>query len=71
MTGLCYVCYDSDSAGEEAALRAMYILQAEGVTAKRVVWRGGKDPDELLLLPDGREIFEKAIERRCLCRCTM
>ena len=62
MTGLCYVCYDSDSAGEEAALRAMYILQAEGVTAKRVVWRGGKDPDELLLLPDGREIFEKAIE---------
>lgn len=62
MTGLCYVCYDSDSAGEEAALRAMYILQAEGVTAKRVVWRGGKDPDELLLLPDGRELFEKSIE---------
>lgn len=62
VTGLCYVCYDSDSAGEEAALRAMYILQAEGVTAKRVVWHGGKDPDELLLLPDGRALFEKSIE---------
>ena len=62
MTGLCYICYDSDSAGQEAALRAMYILQAEGVTPKRVLWSGGKDPDELLLLPDGRELFEKAIE---------
>ncbi|OUO91890.1 DNA primase [Cloacibacillus sp. An23] len=61
MTGLCYVCYDSDSAGEEAALRAMYILQAEGVTAKRAVWSGGKDPDELLLLPEGPELFEKSI----------
>lgn len=62
MTGLCYVCYDSDSAGEEAALRAMYMLQAEGVTAKRVIWHSGKDPDELLLLPDGRELFEKSIK---------
>ncbi len=61
MTGLCYVCYDSDSAGNEAALRAMYILQAEGVTAKRALWSGGKDPDELLLLPDGRGLFEKSI----------
>lgn len=61
MTGLCYICYDSDEAGQEAALRAMYVLQAEGVNAKRVVWEGGKDPDELLLLPDGPALFEKAI----------
>ncbi|MEG1912107.1 MAG: DNA primase [Cloacibacillus sp.] len=62
MTGLCYVCYDSDSAGQEAALKAMYILHAEGVTAKRVLWQGGKDPDEILLLPNGVELFENAIK---------
>lgn len=62
MTGLCYLCYDADSAGQEAALRSMYILQAEGVTAKRVIWEGGKDPDEILQLPDGKKLFEKSIE---------
>ncbi|MDO5115944.1 MAG: DNA primase [Synergistaceae bacterium] len=62
MTGMCYICYDSDSAGQEAALRAMYLLQAEGVAAKRVLWQGGKDPDELLLLPGGAELFENSIK---------
>ncbi|MDY2984110.1 MAG: DNA primase [Synergistes jonesii] len=62
MTGLCYVCYDSDSAGQEASLRAMYVLQGEGVAARRVVWQQGKDPDELLLQPDGGELFEKALK---------
>ena len=62
MTGLCYVCYDSDSAGQEAALRAMYVLHAEGVASRRVVWQQGKDPDELLLQPGGTGLFEKAIE---------
>lgn len=62
MTGYCFVCYDSDSAGQEAALRSMYILQSEGITAKRVVWTGGKDPDEILQLPNGRELFEKALK---------
>ena len=61
MTGICYVCYDADSAGQEASLRSMYLLQAEGVEAKRVVWNGGKDPDEILQLPDGRGLFEKSI----------
>lgn len=61
MTGLCYICYDSDSAGQEAALRAMYTLHAEGVAAKRVIWQGGKDPDEILLQPGGPEMFEKSI----------
>ncbi|MCD8233019.1 MAG: DNA primase [Cloacibacillus porcorum] len=61
MTGLCYICYDSDSAGQEAALRAMYTLHAEGVVAKRVIWQGGKDPDEILLQPGGPELFEGAI----------
>ena len=61
MTGSCYVCYDADPPGMEASLRAMYILQAEGIQTKRIVWSGGKDPDELLLLPEGREMFDKAI----------
>ena len=62
MTGMCYICYDSDSAGQEAALRAMYTLHAEGVAAKRVIWQGGKDPDEILLQPGGPELFEKSID---------
>lgn len=62
MTGMCYVCYDSDSAGQEAALKSMYILHAEGVAAKRVLWKGGKDPDEILQLPNGREIFDAALK---------
>lgn len=62
MTGLCYVCYDSDSAGQEAALRAMYVLHSEGVASRRVIWQQGKDPDELLLQQGGSGLFEKALK---------
>ena len=49
MAGLCYICYDSDAAGQEASLRGMYILQRQGVSVKIVRLSGGKDPDEILL----------------------
>jgi DNA primase len=62
MTGLCYICYDSDSAGQEAALRGMYILQKQGVSVKVVRLRGGKDPDEILLQEDGKKIFQDALD---------
>ncbi|MDO4987966.1 MAG: DNA primase [Synergistes sp.] len=62
LADVCYVCYDTDSAGEAAALRAMYILQSHGVKAMRVIWKDGKDPDELLQQEGGRELFESSIK---------
>ena len=62
VTNLCYICYDSDAAGQEAALRGMYILQRRGVTVKIVRIEGAKDPDELLVKPGGTKLFEQAIE---------
>ena len=62
MTGLCYICYDSDAAGQEAALRGMYVLQRQGVAVRVVRLRGGKDPDEILLKQDGKELFEHALK---------
>ncbi|HAJ94008.1 MAG TPA: DNA primase, partial [Synergistaceae bacterium] len=61
MTGLCYICYDSDSAGQEAALRGMYTLQKQGVSVKIVRLTGGKDPDEVLLQNGGLQMFGSAI----------
>jgi DNA primase len=62
MAGLCYICYDSDSAGQEAALRGMYTLQKQGVSVKIVRLTGGKDPDEVLLQNDGPQLFASAID---------
>lgn len=61
MTGLCYICYDSDSAGQEAALRGMYVLQRQGVAVRVIRLPDAKDPDELLLREDGKEVFESAL----------
>lgn len=62
-SNLCYICYDPDSAGQEAALRGMYILQKCGVEVRVVSLPEGKDPDEILLQPDGKEVFESALKR--------
>ncbi len=62
MTGLCYICYDSDNAGQEAALRGMYTLQKQGVSVKIVRLTGGKDPDEVLLQDGGLQIFKSAVD---------
>ncbi len=61
MTGLCYICYDSDSAGQEAALRGMYTLQKQGVSVKIVRLTGGKDPDESCFMMVAYQMFETAI----------
>ena len=62
MAGLCYICYDSDAAGQEASLRGMYILQKQGVSVRIVRLNGGKDPDEILLQSDGKKLFDAALE---------
>lgn len=61
MTDLCYICYDSDPAGRDAALRGMYVLQKQGVSVRVVRLAGGKDPDDILSLEDGPAIFRKAL----------
>ena len=57
----CCICYDSDQAGQEAAIRGMYILQKAGLDVRVVELPRGKDPDDLLSLPEGKAIFEKAL----------
>ncbi|MBQ7544902.1 MAG: DNA primase [Synergistaceae bacterium] len=44
----CYICYDSDKAGQNAALKSMFVLQAHGLDVYVVSIPSGKDPDEFL-----------------------
>lgn len=57
----CCICYDSDQAGQEAAIRGMYVLQKAGLDVRVVELPKGKDPDDLLSLSEGRAIFEKCL----------
>lgn len=41
-----YVSYDGDSAGQEATLRGLSLLKAEGLEVKVVQLNGGLDPDD-------------------------
>lgn len=44
----CCICYDSDTAGQEAVMRSMYILAEKGLSVYVVNLPEGKDPDEYL-----------------------
>lgn len=57
----CCICYDSDTAGQEAAIRGMYVLQKAGLDVRVVELPKGKDPDDLLSMSGGGEEFEKAL----------
>ena len=56
-----YLTYDSDEAGTKAALRAVPILRASGISAKVIKMDPYKDPDEFIKNA-GAEAFEKRIE---------
>lgn len=58
----CYICYDSDAAGQEATLKGMYTLQNSGLDVHVISLPAGKDPDELLNSEGGKDLFDKAIE---------
>jgi len=62
LTDRCYICYDSDIAGQEAAIRGMYVLRKEGLDVHVVELPAGKDPDALLVQSDGERLFTRAIE---------
>ena len=57
----CYICYDSDSAGQAATIRGMYILQEHGLNVKVVRIPEGKDPDEFLINNEPA-LFEQALQ---------
>ena len=57
----CYICYDSDAAGQAATLRGMYVLQRAGLEVFVVTYPGGKDPDEMLQTEGGDAAFEESL----------
>ena len=56
------LCYDSDEAGRNAALRGMEILKKEGLRVKVLHVTEGKDPDEFIK-EKGRDAFLKLLEK--------
>lgn len=58
----CYICYDSDSAGQNATLRSMFILQKHGLDVHVVSLPAGKDPDEFLST-NPSSAFEEALAK--------
>ena len=59
-SSIVYVCYDSDSAGQAAALKAVDILSDAGNKVKVVRYSGAKDPDEYIQ-KKGVEGFKKCL----------
>ena len=67
------ISYDSDSAGQKAASRAINILGSAGISAKILDIKGAKDPDEFikkfgkerfsLLIKDSQNIFDFKIKK--------
>lgn len=55
------LCFDGDSAGIKATLRAIEILRSSGMDVKIVSLPEGKDPDEILK-EKGKEFLQKQIE---------
>jgi DNA primase len=55
-----YITYDSDGAGQKAALRAIPILREAGISAKVINMKPYKDPDEFIKNL-GAEEYEKRI----------
>ena len=56
-----YLAFDSDEAGQKAALKAINLLKKNNLNAKVVIMEGAKDPDEFLN-KFGRGSFDKLIE---------
>ena len=57
------LCYDSDSAGINAALRGIDVLRAAGLEVKVLNVDDGKDPDEYVQ-KNGKDAFLKLLEER-------
>lgn len=62
LTQNCYICFDSDTAGQEATIRSMYLLQREGLEVFVVELPSGKDPDEFISMDKGKELFFQSLK---------
>ena len=58
-TGDIRLCFDGDSAGQNAAERAIDLANDAGVTLQMITIKGAKDPDELILKDP--ELWQAAI----------
>lgn len=56
------ICYDADSAGVQAANRAIPMLEKTGLKVKVLRVTGAKDPDEFLR-SFGRDAFARLLDR--------
>ena len=56
----CCICYDSDTAGQNAAIKGMYILAEHGLNVYVAEIPDGKDPDEFLC-NNPPEMFEAVL----------
>ncbi len=57
-----YLAFDADEAGRKATLQSLNLEIARNFVVYAVLLEDGKDPGDLLLLPDGKERFEAALE---------
>ena len=59
--GSVYIAYDGDAAGQNATIRGLDILTAEGLNVRVIVFPGGQDPDEFVRA-SGKEGFDRLKE---------
>lgn len=53
-----YFCYDSDSAGQAATMRALAIASSNGANVRVISVPDGKDPDEFLKKHDAKAFYD-------------
>ena len=56
-----YIAYDGDAAGQNATIRGLDILMAEGLNVRVIVFPNGQDPDEFVRA-SGKEGFDRLKE---------
>ena len=56
-----YIAYDGDAAGQNATIRGLDILMAEGLSVRVIVFPNGQDPDEFVR-EHGKEGFDRLKE---------
>lgn len=57
-----YLAFDADEAGRKATLQSLNLEIARSFVVYAVLLQGGKDPGDLLLVPDGKDRFDTALE---------
>jgi DNA primase len=56
-----YLSFDADEAGRKATLQSLNLEIARSFVVYAVLLEGGKDPGDLLLIPDGKDRFQAAL----------